>query len=528
MDDLVLAVPPKTRAWPNDLGSKRARTWVEQLPIVDSVEAARQIYRTLYHLNRSALQPEDRLELTGLYGDPVASVSDQLSRHLARLEFPLAGSKRKLADFLRELHVEMAYGYKTAVRELIDRRWRRRDELLPAAIERSIYHLSQVLSRSYRAYLPAPAGIWKEIHALYAYAERAGLAEMGSPGSPRRAYLKALLLGAAGPYQLAPEESAQVESIIDQCVARASLRLPDPRADRLDRFVVDLRSDGPAVWRPIESVDPAHRVLEVGSVVAFLNRAAERMRHGGSGRRSGLVVDMLDSALLQLIDRLTQFLGTPTTRRHRRIRSDRMMAVGTGFAAAHFFVSGEVGVEAPGSRIRLLRRQIEELMGDAADWETRHLADESDSYQLQNWFVRDQGPAGLALVRDGAARLHLRNGDLVVLGQERGRWDVGIVRWLKSPDAERVEMGVELLPGVPEAVTLEAFAERWPALILAGRETLRVLVGSDQILPGRVVRLVRAGKPPELWRVAETVHKSSSFVLFDLVPEVPSDLPWLN
>ncbi|HET9122212.1 MAG TPA: hypothetical protein VFN52_01785 [Acidiferrobacteraceae bacterium] len=527
MEDLVLATPPKTLVWPSELRARRARNWVSQLPIADSVEAAGQVYRALFHLNRSELEAEDRLELLALYVAPVASVADILSRHLASFSLPLAGSKRKLADFLRELSMEMAYGYKAALQSLAGRRWRRRPDLLGQSVQCAIRYLGEVLSASYRAYLPCPSGIWKEIHSLYAYAERHGLLDQGGVGETpvtiRERYLRVLLLGTAGPYQLPLNECARVESVISQCAGRAALRLPDAGTGKQFRFVVRLTEDAPPGWALPHAADANVRLLDVAGVVGFVNRAAERVRRGGSARDAGLRLEMLDASVLQLLERLLNLWATPALRRHRRVASKALqaVAVASGFRAAHYFISGQAGVEVPPERrLHLVSRDLEEFLGLEVPELDAGLKGDSECYRVSSWFTRDEGAGGLALVRDSAEAVRVQAGELVACERARGVWQLAVVRWLRTPDAQRVEMGLQLVPGRPRAVYVESLEGKVPALLLEDADSAdgrRVFVQPRTLKPESMVSLTG-------WKgdryTPQQVTPGSAFEEWRLLPQV--------
>lgn len=497
VEDLVLSVPRKTLVWPSELRARKARTWIGQLPIADSVQAARQIYRALFHLNRSRLHAEDRLELMELYGAPVASVSESLSVHLDRFALPLSGKKRQLADFLRELHMEMAYGYKAVLQELIARRWRRRDDRLLVALMRAVEYLGLVLSHSYRAYVPYPVGVWREIHGLYAYAEQYGHADRAlRPDQPfvtlRTCYQRVLLLALAGPYQLPPKDCARAEAILAGCATRAQVLVRDDTEGREFQFLVDLRSDMPPGWARATWASPSLRVFDVSALVTYMRSAVARLRAGESARAIGFKVEMLDAAVLDLLERLLRFWAAPPTRRHERVKRAGVAQVCTGLKAVHFFLSGQAGVESETrpSAGTLLRRELEDYL-DLEEVEATSVRSVPEYFRVLPWFIRDEAAGGLSLVRDGTEAIPIQAGELVAVERERGAWHLGVVRWLKSPDAERLEMGLEVLAERPQAVFLEGVAGREPAILLPRRGDTQLLIARAGVLElARPIRLV--------------------------------------
>ena len=175
LPDFVLP-PWQTSAWVVETEPKEAGAWLAALPLADSVQAAQQIYQALFTLNRMPLEADDRLVLMELYRKPVAAVAAGLQPHFARLTLPLKPRLKQLADFLCQLHMEMAHGYKHVLKAGLDERKPWESDAFLLALERAIRYLGEVLLRSYQVYMPAPPGVWKEIHGFYRYAEQHGQA----------------------------------------------------------------------------------------------------------------------------------------------------------------------------------------------------------------------------------------------------------------------------------------------------------------------------------------------------------------
>src|SRR5207237_6056295 len=140
--DLVISVPTKRgSAWSVETNPKYARAWLASLSPVDNVDSAREFYRNLYALNRLDLDVGHRLELMGLYRAPLQDAVAAFQSLFVRAAFPLPAKLRQLAEFVCQMHLEMAYGYKLCVQDFAKRWlvWRRGQMLAPCA-ERVLYH----------------------------------------------------------------------------------------------------------------------------------------------------------------------------------------------------------------------------------------------------------------------------------------------------------------------------------------------------------------------------------------------------
>jgi len=182
----VFSIPEhRVSAWVAETDPKYASAWLAALPLANSAESAREIYQALYTVNRLELRLGNRLELMALYTGAIATVCQGLQPHLLHEVPPLGPKKRQLAEFIRRLHIEMAYGYKCCLRDLGRTRLSlRRKSRSANCIERALYHLSEVLLRSYVVYLPYPSGAWREIHELYRLAESLGIVDGSVAGVP--------------------------------------------------------------------------------------------------------------------------------------------------------------------------------------------------------------------------------------------------------------------------------------------------------------------------------------------------------
>jgi hypothetical protein len=546
------------------------------LPLADPVEAAREIYQSLYTLNRQELEPQPRFDLMELYAPAVSTVSNSLQNHFLHLPFPLPPRKRQVAEFVRQIHMEMAYGYKGCLNHLARIRlpWNRR-HIAPVASERAMRYLGEVLSASYQAYMPYPQGVWREIHTLYRYAEERGFDTEPVNGSRepsagptiRQRYLQILLLGLTGPYRLAQGESAQIVQFLEHWADKAVVQRELAVANPVGHFLIDLGADAPPSPYPRENRPAANdglRVLNTIELVRQVHHFLGRIQKGETARNLGLGVDCLDAACLDLLRRLVRAWALVPRRQHARLKRRSSVFLCAGLGAVHFFGNGQKPFRLPsaiaaGSSGDGPRSVLANL--DAASQEGGEDADEiyialdepdavpdstggamsgtapvtstSESWRVDRWRVRDLSPKGLLLVRSGEALTHVRVGD--PLGIQRmndvSHWSIGVVRWMKSVDASSHEMGVELLAPRGKPVAL------WPAnvhgvrdaqalaLLLPAVETMHrptsLLVARGVFQPDLIFHLYDGDGPAQRVRLLKQVERTGAYeqVLFAPVVE---------
>ena len=520
MTELSLSMPVKrVSAWITETDPRYARAWLASLPLADSAELAREIYQALYTLNRLDLDATRRFELMELYTSPVASVTSALESYFTRAALPLTSKKRQLAEFIRQLHMEMAYGYKGCLRDIEKQRLRwGKKTLQTRSLERAMHYLGEVLLHSYQVYMPYPPNVWREIHAIYRYAGEHNLAnevvEMAASISAKTTlahdYIRILLLGLSNPYQLPQNECRQVQRFLYHWGAKATLRDKLEAPQTAGHFLIDLTTDSPPVPFPGDVPFQSSQDLYMLDAVELLRTIQffiQRLQKGDSARTLSLGVDSLDSVCLEMLLRMLRSWGLIPRRQYSRIQRCGPVFMCAGIHALHFFTSGQKPFSPPVMEDRgdiaddglILPARIEQDIARDADRDEDFIAlDEpvgpretssaeasesamvsSRAYRVDRWQIKDAGPKGLQLVRQGGSHTYVRVGDVIGIQQmdEIGRWSVAVVRWMKSPVANNLEIGVELLasdakPVAVAPVRTASEREYQPALLLPAIETL--------------------------------------------------------
>lgn len=522
MTSLSLSLPTKrVSAWMAETDTKYARAWLASLPLADSAETARELYQALYTLNRQDLDVGQRFELVELYNAPVASVTTALESYFIRAALPLTPKKRQLAEFIRQLHMEMAYGYKACLQELGRKRllWGKKS-LRSQALVRSVYYLGEVLLHSYQVYMPYPSGVWRELHTIYHHAVENGLAEelvdttlpVTAKTTLTHEYIRVLLLGLSNPYQLPQGECRQIQRFLLQWGEKALIREKAESAQPTGYFLIDATTDSPPVPFLSEAAfQPGHgqRLLNTVELLRSIYYFIQRLQQGDSAHKLSVGIEGLDSVCLDILQRMVRSWGQLPRRQFSRIQRSGMAFVCAGIPAMHFFTNGQVPFappacvsrqEADDDRVSLpphieeditreVRAEEEEFIeleapvkvGPIPPAAPREISLSSgEGFRVDRWQIKDAAPKGLQLARFGTSHTYVRVGDAIGIQQmdEVGRWSVGVVRWMKSPESGSLEMGVELLASGAKPVAVAPVPhtgtpEYQPALLLPAIEALR-------------------------------------------------------
>ncbi len=561
--NVALYIPQKeVSAWVTETDPKQARAWLATLPLADDGDSARDIYQALYTLNRLELPAHTRLELMALYCAPVATVSTVLHSQYSGLGLPLAPAMRQLAEFIRQLQMEMAIGYKCAIQDLRGARlsWGKKHQLALASA-RAMDYLGEVLLRSYQAYMPPPSGVWTEIHTLFRYAEEQDSLEQqvetsddGSGGTTAisHRYRQILLLALCNPYQLPHNECNHVNAFLAAWAGKAQISDQLNVADPLGHFLINLATDAPPTAMAQQQAlkaSPELRVLNTIEVARIVHGLIKRLEQGESVRLLNLGDEISDSTGREMLRRMIKFWGLTPQRKFARTKTRGHMSLCMGINALHFFSSGRKPFTPPQDEVEQMpapagaRSSGSDDEADATDTEVIDLAvvaqrtelpkwlagaklSTPESFPVDRWRLQDESARGLLLMREGEMAGQVRVGD--VLGMQGGHdtraWHIGVIRWIKSPEPRRVEMGVErLAPKVtPVAVRAAASASvpaarYMQALLLPAMPVLQrpatLLIPRGLYEASRNLQLAAGSDVPRPVRVLKLLERTASFDL---------------
>ncbi len=393
---------------------RRVREWISTLPRAEPVKAMSLLAQSVRALNGSVIDSATRTALLACYEEPVMDLAAGVRNH------PGDGNGVHLAT---TLHSEIAHGYQAALTPDLAVEWRQ------VAILGALRQLGEVIRSAYRAYIPAPPGAWRRIHALF---REAG----PKPDEAiEQAYIAVLLLGLADPYALPTGGIDAVYQIILEAGQRAVLN------DAIG-FAVATEADRPADATGTEGF----LFLDTSDLVAEM----ARMRAALSARKvlpPRLAAFLLPGLADRLLVSLNETWRPGPRRKSLRIRLGGERLVCYGLAA-------------------LKRLAVEDLGRDYFDldedwWKaTPHLLGAEVPKilpRVTRWHVRDAGRTGLWLSTHQlvgappAPKTWIGVKDL----QQNQAWRAGAVRWLKRSRPHEYAIGVELLSEAQTALLLQ-------------------------------------------------------------------------
>ncbi|MEW6415252.1 MAG: hypothetical protein AB1482_08360 [Pseudomonadota bacterium] len=407
--------------------------WLDTLPYANPTQVAQQLLMALYALNRHALDGDDRAALLALYRPVVARMAASLEVQIADAGLPPTPGQRQAGTLLRELLIELAIGHKHVLQALASRRLvRASGKRVAEAAARVLGAHFDVLFACHLTRMTPPAGLWREIHQVYAYAQAAGAAELAvdDAPTPAAAYCRAVLFTRADPPHMSHAELLHTRRYLEKYADRATLAAA-PLGGH-PGFSIPVDGDlAPSPTPP----DPARESLwlDTGVLCQHLQAVQLHLRTGDTPRRIRLPEGMEAETTQILCTHLLKQWCAGTQRAFRRhTPADATMTVVAGLGAIHRLLGAG---PAPA--------------GDEAFTPIAPPAPVTPT----RWTIRNDSAAGLALAGTPGTPLNLRVGDALALQPDNTtEWSLGVIRWLRMRDAQTVEFGVERLSPRVEAV----------------------------------------------------------------------------
>lgn len=506
---------------------KHVKEWLDALPLANGFEAARKLADALVSSRGTKLGEEARLKFLDQYRQTIWVLLPALQQEYAGKPLPLAEKAKQAANLARELLSELANGYKMVVVEVAQRKISfGGNRHAPAAVQRVVEALGEILDICYETYAPTPAGIWAELHQLYWFAARQKLHEEeftdgAGRSSVNATYKRVLLTALADPYRL---QHGQLQSLKAYLVRNAALAALQPMgaADTTHGlFLVRLDEDRPpkALAHHVGVTDTRTDILlNTIPFVRALHQQLQAVEGGRAPAAAGLPEAAADPAYRELLKRLLTQWGLGPKRVFNRLRADTAALICSGITSLHHALAGEeeqLPLEAVEEEETV---EITVRVATPTDHSGQHT-----TYNCSSWRVVNESAGGVALSNDPQSVARVRVGDLIGLRANGGdAWGVAAVRWIQADLPGKVDLGAQFLAPRAEAVairpTIAAEAAPFqPALLLpevtALKQPERIVAQRGSFQPQREFELRIAGRSRAV-RATKLVEQTDSFEIF--------------
>ena len=449
--------------------------WLENLPAGNVGETTKLIYNALQEVNHLDISWKERYRFLEQLRPTITSIQHSLARRFIGISFPLPARLHQIAVLSRALHAGMATGYKIALEDTLSGSFLSRDkQALLVMIHRTIHYLSRVLLTSYQTYSSHPNDVWFELHLLYLHAELKGLQRVPvrDKEEPKQAelsianlYKQILLLALASPYRLRQGEAESVYGALRRWAAQTKIIAYDDPGSREALFVIHMDSDQPPDYMALNNRACSNelcRLIDTSQLAHLLgDELAYVRKHNESGKVPAPNISQ------DLLNRLILAWGLNPKRQFSRSNKEADIRVVVGITALHqVLTSGQedelmsAHLSSYQSRSVLSADRIttddvwnvfsaKELTNAVKPQKEERRAVKLD-VTVHNWQIQNESAGGYRLCTndDPSARIHV--GELLGLKpRNAGKWEIGVVRWIRQTNEAELELGVQVL--APEA-----------------------------------------------------------------------------
>lgn len=425
--------------------TKPLKEWLDNLPLANPAEAARNMSEELGALNRQKISLDTRLKLLELYRSTVQRLMPDMEAQYVAARLPLPEKNREMAMLARQLQTDLANGYKLILLNYQNARITLgKGKAAQMAAQRAISALGQILAICYQTYAPQPSGIWSEIHQIFRFAIEQDIAnklvdDAGRESSISLVYKQALLLALANPYHLNPGE---VDCILGYLRVFGNLALLQPFApsgNPVGLFLIGTQSDNPPQLLPDNHSGVDNRndiLLNTLELAHAIKHHLSQLAAGESPKSLHLPDSAKQAGYQDLLKRLLKQWSVAPKRVFQRSENISSTEVCIGIPALHHFLGGSE----PGEQTDL------SFVKPARD----------PRFISGKWLIINESAGGLALRGAFEILPQIRPGDVIGLKSDgEHQWNVGVVRWVKSDKADHLEIGAQRLAPKAEPVMVK-------------------------------------------------------------------------
>ena len=469
--------------------TKQVRSWIEKLPMANSLAASNQLLLQLRAMNGAVYNAKDRFKLSHELQPLCKQLFSELRYSLQNVAIPLSQNQLQTSQTLQQLLEEQAASYKIIVNEiaLLDAGKKIPAWMLQESIYLAIKYLSRQLVMTYALYQPEAENIWHELHQLYRFAEARNLhaetIDDTDPDTPlpvqhtiEYAYKRIVLLRLTEPYHLLESEAENTYQLValwaNGCEFHRLGSAP-PQGE----YIIDQTSDLPPRYIP-EDMDykPQQALLvDIHEAKIQLEKHLQHVLRLNMNELSLDGASLIERRERDMLLRLGDALNARLVRRSKRFPLTGKVQVTLGLNACHYHLTNRSDFTPQMDELKLRNYTKEKLHPEHAvtPFATayREALEKDREHSQQDFFVnawlqQNISPAGIALAcSNNCAPRHAKVGQIAAyqIGQKhKGRWQLGVLRWLHThPSIEgdgSLELGIMNIANGAVAVGVKAIS----------------------------------------------------------------------
>lgn len=493
---------PKVETRPSALAD-----WEKRLPYASPTEACEAVLHSLRLLNRYPRLVPDRLQLMLIYRRPYRTLLTAHRHHLKIHSSPSQARLRELPGLLNQLAVEMAYGFKLHINEVLDKAKSSHElKSLGTAIYFAVDTIMLELMFSFENYDYDSSIAWREIYQLYAIAQNRNIhntviqdtsAAYDTVPSINTVLKRASLLYLLDPYRLFQGDIWVAHDYLLIWASKADIEPLTATSRSSGRFLLDIygikriRPYGPGSVQ--DSMD-RYRLLNTLPLNQLVNRQLLDVLKDEDAVPNGLKsLNQIEAA--QLLRRMLMSWHHRPERRSERYEKYEWLQATCGVSAAHHFLH--------------LETFDSHASTDTDDMENAELSPVSNTtferdsieFEIFRWRQINGSTGGLAADVKIPYPPLLQVGQLILLENEKreiaSQWIVAVVRRMIHRNENSIELGAQFVGGIIQPISLrpitaigDSLADFQPTLLVTNERGDQTLISPcGMYRPGRVYLL---------------------------------------
>jgi len=456
--------------------------WVQALPIMNVGETTKQLYQTLQELTRVKMSEDTRYELLEILRPTVHNILHALAKHYLNQSVLLPDRANRVASLAQSLRTYLATAYKVVAYDCAEKLLtklsiigigrRQQLQLAAQAFQRAISEFNGLLLETQLLYLPAPAGLWADLHSLHHVATLHGVAQnvvnddhlqFTKETSPHDSYLRAILLASSQTNKLRQSEIKQLYDASELWTSYIKLK---PKFQLTDLLLIDIEGDLPPTYVSKAADVPQAYYVDAQKFVQHLQTIQTtpiNQVHRGEQFNASLLQHLIGS------------WSAPSERTFARRSYEGQLLVCLGLTASHYHFAQEVEFEhflslanefSEEEKNFFLRKGGDNQPADVWDFALTNVTNavgDDDSikaskptksnnqaglYPPYAATIVNMSPGGYCVRWDCEPPISLRTGEILALREStEKKWSIGIIRWVKQLPTLGAEAGIEIISG---------------------------------------------------------------------------------
>ena len=484
--------------------AEECKRWLGDQTLTNPAFMQRQLTEQIDLLNRRVVSVAERFGMLEAMRGQIAFVQEEVSKRYAAKPFPNLKQEAEAFTETMALWQTLTVAYMRCLEDAAAEA--AKPEILTKLTTRALVTQHATQLDRVRGFAQPDAMFWSRQHQLLAFAERHDIATTATTDSavygeqaitPLSVYTESILLHAASAHEFSSRPLNWVVRWARRWSGKLGLRTEPPVDLQAVPINVDLTSSAPPSPFPIKSA--ALRFLDTTELSKSIKSRLIALANGKLPADLQLGDDCPQPACEQMLQRLYQRwckggMQRPTNRQ----AASGTVSLATDMETIWFHIGGNP-FKQPQANADDLRRQREEIatFGRISERHNTQIMDLAKLRVDADWQIINEAPGGLRLLRTRMDEDSMRVGIGQLIAVRKSAttpFSLGSVRWLMLDEEGVLHAGVNLLPGVAQAISIRAAGvnaakDPWrPAFVLQQQgSATQVVIPSSMFRANRVI-----------------------------------------